>query len=64
MKESNGGSIEHPSPLQWAVGFALAWLVGWTAVMLYTGSEFAPALERAVPMAIALGVIAYLMRTY
>lgn len=64
MTGPNSGSIERPTPLQWAVGFALAWLVGWTAVMLYMGSRIGPALEQAVPMAIVLGGLAYITQTH
>lgn len=50
------------SPLQWATGFAGAWLIGWFAVLSYQGISLIAAFTQAFPMALALGGLAYLLR--
>lgn len=50
------------SPAHWAVLFAGAWLVGWLAVLSYHGTSLMAAVTQAVPMAIALGGLAYILR--
>lgn len=50
------------SPAQWAVLFTGAWLVGWVAIRSYMGMPVIDALTQAVPMAIILGSLAYVLR--
>lgn len=66
---SDRPATDHPhatshelSPLQWASVFAGAWLVGWLAVLSYQGTPLVAALTQAIPMALALGGLAYLLR--
>jgi hypothetical protein len=52
------------SPARWAGGFAGAWLVGWVAVLSALGTSLVSALTQAIPMALALGGLAYGLRRY
>lgn len=51
-------------PVHWAGMFAGAWLVGWVAVLSAQGTSLVPALTQAIPMALALGGLAYGLRRY
>ncbi len=50
------------SPAHWATLFAGAWLVGWVAFLGYRGTPLVPALTQAIPMALALCGLAYVLR--
>jgi hypothetical protein len=52
----------HPPPLVWALLFASTWLLGVTAVLLSSGAAVGSALGKALPSAVALGVLAYVLR--
>lgn len=56
--------VRHPQPLLWAVLFAVAWCLGMGAVLLASGATIGATLSQALPAAVALGVLAYVLRRH
>lgn len=54
----------HPPPLVWALLFAITWVLGMLAVLLYNGATVESALGQALPSGVALGVLAYMLRRH
>jgi hypothetical protein len=52
----------HPPPLVWALLFATTWVLGMMAVLLYSGAAVGAALGQALLSAVALGVLASVLR--
>jgi hypothetical protein len=68
---NNGSPLERlqnlgldPAAVRWAVVLTVSWFVGWTGVLLYTGNELVPTLIQATALALPLGIIVYLTRSY
>jgi hypothetical protein len=47
---------------RWALVFVISWFVGWTGLILYSGTELVPTLTQGAVVALTLGVFAYLIR--
>jgi hypothetical protein len=67
----DGSSLERlqnlgldPAAVRWTIVLTVSWFVGWTGLLLYDGSELVPALIQGVALALPLGVVVYLTRSY